>query len=108
MESSSSSLPEVKRVIMYYGDKVAYESTLAECLDTLFGEGAGAPLLTSFPIITGQEMAEALEKGEVVAPPEDVVEEPTITPTDSKAELKELIKETTKLLNQLLEKVNDL
>ena len=65
LEASSGSLPEVKRVIMYYGDRLAYESTLAECLDKLFGAGAGDPLNTAYPIESGRLMAEAIEKGEI-------------------------------------------
>ncbi len=65
LEASSGSLPEVKRVIMYYGEKVAYEPTLAECLNSLFGDGAGDPLNTAYPIETGRQMAEAIEKGEI-------------------------------------------
>lgn len=34
--SSETSLPEVKRVIVAYGDKIAYEPTLAEALISLF------------------------------------------------------------------------
>ncbi|MBR5640631.1 MAG: UPF0182 family protein [Firmicutes bacterium] len=64
LEATSGSLPEVKRVIMYYGEKLAYKSTLAECLDALFGAGAGDPLNTAYPIETGRQMAEAIEKGE--------------------------------------------
>ncbi|MBO4881866.1 MAG: UPF0182 family protein [Firmicutes bacterium] len=64
LEASSGSLPEVKRVIMYYGEKLAYKSTLAECLDALFGEGAGSPLNTANPIEEGRLLAEAMEKGE--------------------------------------------
>jgi uncharacterized membrane protein (UPF0182 family) len=41
LKASNSSLPEVKRVIIYYNDKIAYESTLAEALDTMFGQGIG-------------------------------------------------------------------
>jgi uncharacterized membrane protein (UPF0182 family) len=41
LKASNSSLPEVKRVIIYYNDKIAYESTLAEALDTMFGSGIG-------------------------------------------------------------------
>jgi uncharacterized protein len=44
LEATNSSLPEVKRVIIYYNDRIAYEETLAEALDTMFGEGSGAPL----------------------------------------------------------------
>ncbi len=42
LEASNSAIPEVKRVIVAYGDKIAYESTLKEALQSLFGEEAGA------------------------------------------------------------------
>ncbi|MBR0597828.1 UPF0182 family protein [Sinanaerobacter chloroacetimidivorans] len=38
--SNTGSLPEVKRVIVAYGDRIAYEPTLSAALDSLFGEGA--------------------------------------------------------------------
>ncbi|MEG0156167.1 MAG: UPF0182 family protein, partial [Anaerovoracaceae bacterium] len=41
LEATNSSIPEVKRVIVAYGDQIAYEPTLAEALDSLFGEGSG-------------------------------------------------------------------
>ncbi|MDR3242664.1 MAG: UPF0182 family protein [Clostridiales Family XIII bacterium] len=41
LEAENSSLPEVKRVIVAYGDRIAYEPTLAAALDSLFGSGAG-------------------------------------------------------------------
>lgn len=44
LEATNSSLPEVKRVIIYYNDRIAYEPSLAEALDSMFGEGAGNPL----------------------------------------------------------------
>lgn len=117
IESSSSSLPEVKRVVMYYGDKVAYESTLAACLNKLFGEGTGDPLLTSYPIESGREMAQKLdETGSMIILPEDPLspetggEEPSGggTETDTKEELRELIRETAELLKKLEEYLNDL
>jgi hypothetical protein len=40
LEATNSSIPEVKRIIVAYGDKIAYEETLAECLVSLFGEEA--------------------------------------------------------------------
>jgi uncharacterized membrane protein (UPF0182 family) len=36
----NSSIPEVRRVIVYYDEKLAYESTLGEALESLFGTGA--------------------------------------------------------------------
>lgn len=40
LEATNSSIPEVKRVIVAYGDQIAYEPTLAEALNELFGEGS--------------------------------------------------------------------
>ncbi|MEG0829320.1 MAG: UPF0182 family protein [Anaerovoracaceae bacterium] len=40
LEATNSSIPEVKRVIVAYGDQIAYEATLAEALNSLFGEGS--------------------------------------------------------------------
>ena len=42
LEATNSSIPEVKRVIVVYGDRIAYEPTLAEALNSLFGEGSVA------------------------------------------------------------------
>lgn len=39
LEASNSAIPEVKRVIVAYKDKIAYEATLGEALDSLFGDG---------------------------------------------------------------------
>ena len=44
LESTNSSIPEVKRVIIYYNGRIAYENTLAKALDSMFGEGASAVL----------------------------------------------------------------
>lgn len=38
LEASNQAIPEMKRVIVAYGDQIAYEATLAEALDDLFGE----------------------------------------------------------------------
>lgn len=40
LEATNSSIPEVKRVIVVYGDNIAYEATLAEALNSIFGEGS--------------------------------------------------------------------
>jgi uncharacterized membrane protein (UPF0182 family) len=45
LKASEGSLPEVKRIVLYYGDKIAYEATLAEALDSMFGEGTGDALV---------------------------------------------------------------
>ncbi|MGN0658435.1 MAG: UPF0182 family protein [Emergencia sp.] len=40
LEAENSAIPEVKRVIVAYDDKIAYEATLSEALNSLFGDGA--------------------------------------------------------------------
>jgi len=40
--ANTGSLPEVKRVIVAYGDRIAYEPTLGAALNSLFGTGTGA------------------------------------------------------------------
>ena len=40
LEATNSSIPEVKRVIVVYGDEIAYEPTLAGALNSMFGEGS--------------------------------------------------------------------
>lgn len=47
LEATNSSIPEVKRVIVAYGDRIAYEATLAEALESLFGEGSADGLQQS-------------------------------------------------------------
>ncbi len=42
LEAANSSIPEVRRVIVVYDDKIAYEETLDEALASLFGEGGQA------------------------------------------------------------------
>ena len=41
LEASNQAIPEVKRVIVAYQDKIAYEPTLGEALLSLFGGDAG-------------------------------------------------------------------
>ena len=36
---NENSLPEVKRVVVAYGDRISYEETLEKALDNLFGTG---------------------------------------------------------------------
>ena len=96
LEASTGSLPEVKKVIVFYDEKMAYADTLAQALDQLFGKGAGDPLLTSYPIVTGQEMADEIERQErePVTPPEPDDKPPVVPDDDSTiAELAALAQE---------------
>ncbi len=42
--SNDAAVPEVKRIIVSYGDKVVMRETLSECFDELFGSGESAEL----------------------------------------------------------------
>ncbi len=42
LEAKNSAIPEVKRVIVVYGDEIAYESTLGDALESMFGSSGGA------------------------------------------------------------------
>jgi uncharacterized membrane protein (UPF0182 family) len=58
LRANSNSMPEVKRVIIYYNGRIAYEETLAEALESMFGaklEDAGKPPITPPAIDQGQE-----------------------------------------------------
>ena len=41
LEASNSAIPEMKRVIVMYNDRIAYEPTLGDCLKELFGVSGG-------------------------------------------------------------------
>ena len=55
LEATNSSIPEVKRIIVAYDDKIAYEETLAECLVSLFGDEADEGVASTKPSGTGEE-----------------------------------------------------
>ena len=70
LEAQNSSIPEVKRIIMAYDDEIAYEETLAECLVSLFGDGAeegvGTPG-TEDPSGGGEQTSGELSTSELIA-----------------------------------------
>lgn len=105
LESSTASLPEVKRVIVYYDEELAYEATLAQALDKLFGKGAGDPLLTPYPIITGMEMADEIERREQEEqnPPEPV--DPTPVDPDQPGE--HTVEELIQMAQQAYDKAQE-
>ena len=53
--SNNAAVPEVKRIIVSYGDKVVMRETLDECFDALFGKGEEVT-----PILPEEEVEEAL------------------------------------------------
>ncbi len=70
LEATNSSIPEVKRIIVAYGDRIAYEETLAECLVSLFGDGAEEGVEGSDTPTEGEEPGttdtENLSKSELI------------------------------------------
>lgn len=69
LEAKNSSIPEVKRVIVAYRDQIAYESTLAEALNSLFGEGSAkeSPGSSDAEDKEGQESDDNLSQSELAA-----------------------------------------
>ncbi|MBU5449875.1 UPF0182 family protein [Acetivibrio sp. MSJd-27] len=67
--SNDSSIPELKRVIVAYGDKIVMEATLEDCLMKLFNYKLESDL-----------QGEASTAPSVVEPPESGQENPTVTP----------------------------
>ena len=52
---NESSLPEVKRVVVFYGERIAYEETLEEALEKLFGAAeAPGPVTPQPPVADGE------------------------------------------------------
>ena len=54
--SGDTKLPQLRRVLVAFGDKIAFENTLSEALDTLFGGDSGAD--------TGDESVTPTDQGE--------------------------------------------
>lgn len=70
LEAQNSSIPEVKRIIMAYDDGIAYEETLAECLVSLFGDGAEEGVSgqgTGEPSDDGQQSSGEMSQTELIA-----------------------------------------
>ena len=67
LEATNASIPEVKRIIVAYGDKIAYEETLAACLVSLFGDGAEEGVGTDDPATeTDKPDTEVMSQSELI------------------------------------------
>ena len=55
LEAKNSAIPEVKRVVVVYGDKIAYQSTLGDALTEMFGDSGGADESGSLSGETGDD-----------------------------------------------------
>lgn len=76
LEAKNSSIPEVKRVIVAYKDKIAYESTLAEALNSMFGEGSAeeSPESGGVGQQEGQKTPETLSQTELAQKAQEALE----------------------------------
>lgn len=63
LEAKEDSIPEVKRVIVVYGDQIAYEETLAAALNSLFGEGSANETV---PSESGSASSNELSQAEII------------------------------------------
>ncbi|MBQ8563592.1 MAG: UPF0182 family protein, partial [Firmicutes bacterium] len=116
LEATNSSIPEVKRIIMAYDDKIAYEETVAECLVSLFGQkaedGVGTPEGTGTGGGTGEGTGEGaggegqgdvpLTQTELIQKAVEAFENAEKAQKDGDwAEYGEYLEELEKYLNQL-------
>jgi uncharacterized membrane protein (UPF0182 family) len=69
LKAAENSLPEVKKIIIYYANRIAYEDTLSEALDAMFGEGVGKALAEA----SGEQVSPSTpgEGGETTPPADD-------------------------------------
>lgn len=65
LEATNSSIPEVKRIIVAYGDRIAYEQTLAECLVSLFGDEAAGGVDSAGGSVVEDETAQTKPDGDL-------------------------------------------
>jgi uncharacterized membrane protein (UPF0182 family) len=113
LEATNSSIPEVKRIIMAYDDKIAYENTVAECLVELFGkkaeDGVGAEDGTGSGTESGTGTGEGggqtdapLTQSELIQKAVEAFENAEAAQRDGDwAEYGEYLAELEKYLNQL-------
>jgi len=80
LEAANAAIPEVKRVIVAYGDKIAYENTLGEALASLFGDEAD----TSEPVDDGGK-----DDGEDVKTQKDWIDQASKAYEDAQKALKD-------------------
>ncbi|MGB3377127.1 MAG: UPF0182 family protein, partial [Microbacterium sp.] len=75
--SEGTQLPRLQKVLVAFGDRVAFENTLTEALDTLFGGDSGA---------TGGDDSVEPDPDAVVPDTGEVPAEPTPPTTDAQAD----------------------
>lgn len=109
LEATNSSIPEVKRVIVAYGDQIAYEATLADALNSLFGEGSahespGSEEASSDTDTSAGGSDASLSQTEIVSRAQEAFDNAQKAQKDGDwAKYGEYLKELEKYLNMLSE-----
>jgi uncharacterized membrane protein (UPF0182 family) len=87
LRATIGSLPEVKRVIIYFNERIAYEQTLREALDSMFGPGVGeAAIYGTGPFFDTPEPPEPTtppETGVTAPEPDEPPDGTVVTPPET-------------------------
>ncbi len=102
LEATNSSIPEVKRVIVAYDNKIAYEETLDEALASLFGGNAGSGTSPSIEENDGDETGNDLSQADLIKKASDAFEKGQTAQREGDwAAYGEYMDQVSKYLNQL-------
>jgi len=63
LANDQSNLPELKRVIVAYGEKIEMKQTLSEALQEIFGKEEAAET-ASLPLVQGEQSVQGIESGQ--------------------------------------------
>lgn len=105
LEATNGSLPEVKRVIVSYGNRIAYETTLAGALNSLFGDGTvEGDSGEDTPKKPGEKPSGEVKKDELVKKANEALNEAIEAQRNGDwAQYGEKLKDVERYLNMLLE-----
>ncbi len=103
LEATNSSIPEVKRVIVVFGDEIAYEATLADALNEMFGEGSARNTANQQAADDGKKKSdEQLSQGEIIEKAQDAYDKAQEAIKDGKwGKYGDYMDELEKYLNML-------
>ena len=102
LEATNSSIPEVKRVIVVYGDRIAYEETLAEALNSMFGDGSAEESAGNGDSESSDGGDKALSQSEIVTKAQEAFDKAQEAQQDGNwAKYGQYLDELEKYLNML-------
>ncbi len=102
LEATNSSIPEVKRVIVAFGDKIAYEATLGDALASMFGRSEVSDRTSASDNEGGKEQSADLNQDQLIQKTVDAYNKAqTAQKSGDWAAYGKHLKEMEKYLNQL-------